>query len=95
MDKSEQDRKRDYPRCFNYIKFRDYIQRYSLSITNLKKIWENPHSMIVCNTCYQDFANKYAHGMRKILQYVWYDRKGWVIFEYQKGIGKIKRDLRK
>jgi hypothetical protein len=43
---------------------------------------------------YQEFSKNYGNNGIEYWQWVWYDRKGWVKWEYRFG-GKIKYDLRK
>lgn len=43
---------------------------------------------------YLDFSIKHDFSRVEFLQYVWYDRKGWVIFIYVHG-KKLKYDMRK
>ena len=42
---------------------------------------------------FQEFSKEYANNNIKYLQYVYYDRKGWIMWEYKMGM-KLKNDLR-
>ena len=43
---------------------------------------------------YQDFSKNYHNNGIEIQQWVYYDRKGWRIFEYRMGM-KLEKDERK
>ena len=54
---------------------------------------------VTCNkqhthTLYQDFSRTYHNNSLKIQQWIYYDHKGWVVFDYVLGT-KLKRDMRK
>lgn len=50
-----------------------------------------PHT----HAAYKTFAEKHAYTNIHIVQMVWYDRRGWCIFDYKKNGTMDKKDLRK
>lgn len=79
-----------------FLKEKDLFGLFDLialkgNITMLVQVTTNrPHT----HKDYSDFAKKWYHPLRRIRQVVWYDRKGWVIFDYDQ-FKKDKVDNRK
>lgn len=43
---------------------------------------------------YEEFAKKYSSRNIQVIQCVWYDRRGWVFYRYNKTGGYRRTDLR-
>ncbi len=80
-----------------FVKQKDLFGLFDLISIKKHKI---QFIQVTCNkphkhTPYSAFAKQFGHHRLDILQYVWYDRKGWVIHKYTWDMGIVKEDKRK